>query len=694
MRRVHPVSLSALTVLAAGLGVTGPALSATADDIYWGNHDDPFDATNHGAYIGPGYWFGLVVPDASDTAFFGSIGFPPPHAGNQTYGPHIVHFGAFNYRSFLSGITTEYPAVDAHIERLNVRDGVWTFDFGSGHGGFGSKQPPPSMGSLTVRHETVLADAVEAGALLNIRAGVLHSDYVVHLAPGNLSIATVDVSGSTAGWSVDASITLGWVGAGTIQISDGAHVSVAGDIAAGVRDGSNGSIIVSDGGSYATLASIALGSGHESTGNAHGDMLITGGDSEVRSLNTYVGSYGSADATVRAGARLEAVELLRVCSDSTHGRLSIIDATAHARRVSIGEFGADSDNRCSVRGIHAHLSADEQITVGDNDVSGLLEVSSDAHVEVVEGYLDIGARGHGTMSLQTGATAACRDSRIGWLPGSSGSIAIASSNGVPSQYAVTSRLSVGGGFGSAPGGPASVTVGSDGLLSVGVRLTTWRQGSVELRAGGRGLVGAGDLTEVEPGSLVIGPGGTLSGDGVIHGKVVNAGGLIDPGHSPGVLTIDGSLAINAASTMFLEIGGTAQGTYDQLDLRSSPSLALDGALHVRFVTGYIPHDGDAFNLFLMGKDTDIAGSFSQVHFDNLPQGWDYSLSFDATTGAIQLVIIACPVDFDGDGFVTSADFDLFVQAFETGDAWSDFDGDGFITGVDFDSYVVAYEAGC
>ena len=51
-------------------------------------------------------------------------------------------------------------------------------------------------------------------------------------------------------------------------------------------------------------------------------------------------------------------------------------------------------------------------------------------------------------------------------------------------------------------------------------------------------------------------------------------------------------------------------------------------------------------------------------------------------------------DFDGDGFVTGLDFDLYVQAFEAGAASADFDGDGFVTGLDFDQYVLAYEAGC
>lgn len=54
----------------------------------------------------------------------------------------------------------------------------------------------------------------------------------------------------------------------------------------------------------------------------------------------------------------------------------------------------------------------------------------------------------------------------------------------------------------------------------------------------------------------------------------------------------------------------------------------------------------------------------------------------------------CTADFDQDGFITGIDYDLYVAAFEAGDASADFDADGFITGIDFDLYVAAFEAGC
>lgn len=88
----------------------------------------------------------------------------------------------------------------------------------------------------------------------------------------------------------------------------------------------------------------------------------------------------------------------------------------------------------------------------------------------------------------------------------------------------------------------------------------------------------------------------------------------------------------------------------------------------------------------------------------------YALAFDQASGAATLfggtsnfsdalgatwqITSRSRADMDGDGFVSGADFDLYVLAFEAGEAVADFDGDGFITGQDFDLYVGTFEQGC
>lgn len=79
--------------------------------------------------------------------------------------------------------------------------------------------------------------------------------------------------------------------------------------------------------------------------------------------------------------------------------------------------------------------------------------------------------------------------------------------------------------------------------------------------------------------------------------------------------------------------------------------------------------------------------------NNLGQVVGYGTNPDGFTRGFLLTPI-CRPDFDGDGFVTGVDYDLYVAAFEAGDSSADFDDDGFISGIDFDLYVQTYEAGC
>lgn len=69
-------------------------------------------------------------------------------------------------------------------------------------------------------------------------------------------------------------------------------------------------------------------------------------------------------------------------------------------------------------------------------------------------------------------------------------------------------------------------------------------------------------------------------------------------------------------------------------------------------------------------------------------------AFGPPTAFMRIQLYVCAADFDGDGFVTGIDYDLYVAAFEAGETSADFDGDGFNTGIDFDLYVDAFEAGC
>jgi sugar lactone lactonase YvrE len=56
--------------------------------------------------------------------------------------------------------------------------------------------------------------------------------------------------------------------------------------------------------------------------------------------------------------------------------------------------------------------------------------------------------------------------------------------------------------------------------------------------------------------------------------------------------------------------------------------------------------------------------------------------------------LACPADFNGDGFVNGNDYDEFASAFDVADLAADFNHDGFVNGDDYDAFAEHFDAGC
>ncbi|QOI99962.1 MAG: hypothetical protein HRU70_05470 [Phycisphaeraceae bacterium] len=79
--------------------------------------------------------------------------------------------------------------------------------------------------------------------------------------------------------------------------------------------------------------------------------------------------------------------------------------------------------------------------------------------------------------------------------------------------------------------------------------------------------------------------------------------------------------------------------------------------------------------------------------------WGENVGWINLDDATRFVGVACPADWNCDGFVDFFDFDDFVTTFEGGTppacrTDADFNGDGFVDFFDFDDFVLAFEAGC
>ncbi len=102
-------------------------------------------------------------------------------------------------------------------------------------------------------------------------------------------------------------------------------------------------------------------------------------------------------------------------------------------------------------------------------------------------------------------------------------------------------------------------------------------------------------------------GGVLSGSGTITGDLVNSGGYISPGHSPGTITVAGNFTQDKDGTLILEAAGADPDQIDQLHVTGTATLG--GNLNVKLLDAFAPDPNDTFGAIAA---TAISGKFASV----------------------------------------------------------------------------------
>jgi hypothetical protein len=157
-------------------------------------------------------------------------------------------------------------------------------------------------------------------------------------------------------------------------------------------------------------------------------------------------------------------------------------------------------------------------------------------------------------------------------------------------------------------------------------------GTIDVQAGSFGkpgdlatIVQTGGLTHVVAGatlqpSLSLG-GGVLSGGGTVR-EVVNSGGTVAPGDSPGTLTVAGAYTQGAGGTLETELAGTAPGAFDQLLVGGAATLA--GTVKIVRAPSFTPALADTFKVV---QSASRSGEFATLAGDTTAPG---ELVFGAT----------------------------------------------------------------
>jgi hypothetical protein len=102
-------------------------------------------------------------------------------------------------------------------------------------------------------------------------------------------------------------------------------------------------------------------------------------------------------------------------------------------------------------------------------------------------------------------------------------------------------------------------------------------------------------------------GGVLSGSGTISGDLINSGGYVSPGHSPGSISVNGNFTQQKDGTLIVEAAGSDPTQIDQIHIGGTATLG--GHLDVKLLDGFAPDPADTFGAIEAGT---ISGKFASV----------------------------------------------------------------------------------
>ncbi|MFO0972007.1 MAG: thrombospondin type 3 repeat-containing protein [Phycisphaerae bacterium] len=168
------------------------------------------------------------------------------------------------------------------------------------------------------------------------------------------------------------------------------------------------------------------------------------------------------------------------------------------------------------------------------------------------------------------------------------------------------------------------------------------------------------MTELAGGELRVGfmtlNGGKLRGAGTLAAAVNNVAGQVEPGSSPGILTIaattqpvaSGNYTQGAGGKLSIEVGGLTAGTqHDRLVVAGTATLA--GTLELKRINGFTPANGAQITVLTANA---ISGSFTNTTTVDFPAGISAG---SAVVGNAVVVTFSAPPDSDSDGVPDASD---------------------------------------
>jgi T5SS/PEP-CTERM-associated repeat protein len=496
------------------------------------------------------------------------------------------------------------------------------------------------------------------GEMLVRTGGLVRTGSTAELgALGPNSHGLVSVSGRSpvgnrrSTWEVADTLTIGGAGDGDLDITAGGSVTGSTTVV-GSQTGSRGSVLV-EGKPAGVSASSWVNSEDVLVGvEGRGDVRVLDGGLVVSDNATIGGEAGSQGAVTISGVNNQGA----LVSPSQWGAIG---------RFTVGRGGSgeltieDGGKVQSASGRIGELAT--PAAVGIATVRGMHAETETRSTWEVGQLLEVGAGGRGLLQVLDGGMVTSDGATVGaqsTFAGATGTITVrgaAPGAGGDVSMFVTDALAVG------LTGTGFVNVEAGGTLltqTASIGGLTVSSGTVEVRGSDTasgigstwvnafelniGVVGPGTLVIANGGgvrsdSVRVGPAGAIRGDGTLlvpaSNRVVENGGVIEPGLSPGTLTIRGNYVQTAGGRLEIEVTGKDAGQFDVLNVTGNATLG--GRLRLEFIDGFAPRQGDMIEFLDVGGT--LANTFANVELRNLAPEFQFEVR--SAGGAMTMVAL-------------------------------------------------------
>ncbi len=419
--------------------------------------------------------------------------------------------GSMNGTSLITNAGT-FNLVNGSVTAQSFDTSAGTFNFNDGTLTISSGAYTQAPGGLTIDGITSMASPLLVLAVGATTSGIQGNGAgATDLVVGNLHNASILVTGGSVLTNADYAYLGFDAGAiGTVTVT-------------GTGSAWNGGSIAVGGSGVGTLQVLAGGMVHTSDfqsfiGNfsgSEGAVTISGAGSAWSAAdNLAVGNDGTGTLWLGAGGTLTTSDGFVVAGQADGVGTVTISGTSSALFNTGGEFRIGDSGTGSLviqNGGTVVSTSSFQNVIGDVAGSTGTVVVAGAGSSMTVSALVIGAAGSGSLSILAGGMVSNGNASVGNLSGSSGAVVV---SGTGSTWLSSGNVAINNG---------SVTIGSGASMTAP---------SVSLDVAGSMLVNNG----VVHAAIEVSGGGMVKGSGSFDSVVVNTGGSVSPGNSPGTMT--------------------------------------------------------------------------------------------------------------------------------------------------------------